>query len=122
MGNFVEPMSSTDFVMLLKHTFNVACLQCNELLKRSISRVAICGGSGSFMLNDAVKAGADAFITGEMHYHDYFDWEQKIQIAVMGHYQSEQYTTEVFQQILNKYCSEVPCYIAKTNTNPIIYL
>ena len=74
------------------------------------------------MLNDAVKAGADAFITGEMHYHDYFDWEQKIQIAVMGHYQSEQYTTEVFQQILNKYCSEVPCYIAKTNTNPIIYL
>ena len=122
MGNFVEPMSSTNFVMLLKHTFNVDCLHCNELLKRSISRVAICGGSGSFMLNDAVKAGADAFITGEMHYHDYFDWEQKIQIAVMGHYQSEQYTTEVFQQILNKHCSEVPCYIAETNTNPIIYL
>ena len=122
MGNFVEPMSSTDFVKLLKHTFNVDCLQCNELLNRSISRVAICGGSGSFMLNEAVKAGADAFITGEMHYHDYFDWEQKIQIAVMGHYQSEQYTTEVFQQILNKHCSEVPCYIAETNTNPIIYL
>lgn len=122
IGNFETPMAADDFVLLLKRTFDVECLQCNELLRRNISSVAICGGSGAFMLKEAVNAGADAFITGEMSYHDYFDWEQKIQIAVMGHYQSEQYTTEILQEIILQACPTVPCFIAQTNTNPIIYL
>ena len=67
-------------------------------------------------------AGADAFVTGEMHYHDYFDTEQKIQIAVLGHYQSEQYTTEIFKSIIENNCPGVPCFITKINTNPIIYI
>ena len=84
--------------------------------------VAICGGAGDFLLDDAVLAGADAFITGEMHYHVYFDHEQKIQICVIGHYQSEQYTTEIFRDIINKECPGLRTDIAETNTNPIVYI
>jgi putative NIF3 family GTP cyclohydrolase 1 type 2 len=84
--------------------------------------VALCGGAGDFLLDEAVAAGADAFITGEMHYHQYFGYEQKIQICVIGHYQSEQFTTEVFRDILMARCPDVRTEIAKTNTNPILYL
>ena len=117
-----EPATSADFVQMLKREFNVACVMCNELLHRLIRKVAICGGAGDFMLPDAVKAGADAFVTGEMHYHLYFDHEQKIQICIIGHYQSEQYTSEIFRDIIQKECPGVRTEITETNTNPIIYL
>ena len=106
---------------MLKEQFGVACVMCNELLERPIRKVAICGGAGDFMLPDAVAAGADAFVTGEMHYHVYFDHEQQIQICVIGHYQSEQYTSELFREIIQKECPDVRTCIAETCTNPILY-
>jgi putative NIF3 family GTP cyclohydrolase 1 type 2 len=84
--------------------------------------VAICGGAGDFGLGDAIAAGADAFVTGEMHYHVYFGHEQEIQICVIGHYQSEQFTSEIFKSIIEESCPQVPVSMATTNTNPIIYL
>ena len=122
VGEFAEPQAADDFIIAVKKAFGVECAMCNELLRRKISRVAICGGAGDFLLDEAVAAGADAFITGEMHYHQYFGYEQKIQICVIGHYQSEQYTTEVFREIIEKDCPDVACYIAETDTNPILYL
>ncbi|MDD7257050.1 MAG: Nif3-like dinuclear metal center hexameric protein [Prevotellaceae bacterium] len=122
IGIFDEPMAADDFVLMLKRTFDVECVQANQLLHRGIERVAVCGGAGAFMLPEAIKVGADAFVTGEMHYHDYFDHEQEIQIAVIGHYQSEQYTNEIFKEIIEKECEGVKCCLTKTNTNPIIYL
>ena len=107
---------------LVKERFQVACAQCNELLTRPIRRVAICGGAGDFLLDDAVEQGADAFITGEMHYHVFFGREQQIQICVIGHYQSEQYTSEIFRDIIRRECPGVRTEIAETNTNPIVYL
>ena len=95
---------------------------CNELLRRPVQKVAICGGAGDFLLDEAVKAGADAFITGEMHYHQYFGYEQQIQICVIGHYQSEQFTAEIFQEIMAQECPGIPTCIAETNTNPILYI
>jgi putative NIF3 family GTP cyclohydrolase 1 type 2 len=92
------------------------------LLQREISKVALCGGAGSFLLDDAIAMGADAFITGEMHYHEFFGHEQEIQIAVIGHYQSEKFTNEIFKSIIEKECEGVPCYLSVTNTNPIIYV
>ena len=93
----------------------------NELIRRKISRVALCGGAGDFLLQDAINAGADAFVTGEMHYHQYFGHEQEIQIAVIGHYQSEQFTTEIFKTIIEEQCEGVKCEISAIDTNPIIY-
>lgn len=122
IGTLPEPMAADDFVLMLKRTFDVECVMCNQLLRRKISRVAICGGAGSFLLDDAITAGADAFITGEMHYHEYFGHEQEIQIAVIGHYQSEQFTNEIFESIIKEKCPGVKTYLTKTNTNPIIYL
>ena len=74
------------------------------------------------MLDEAIKADADAFVTGEMHYHQYFGHEQEIQIAVIGHYQSEQFTNELFRDIIEKECPGVRCLLTKTNTNPIVYI
>ncbi|MCD8296870.1 MAG: Nif3-like dinuclear metal center hexameric protein [Prevotella sp.] len=122
IGSLSEPMSSRDFIEMLKSTFDVDCVQCNQLLRRKIEKVAVCGGAGAFLLTDAIANGADAFVTGEMHYHDYFGTEQAIQIAVIGHYQSEQYTNEIFKTIIEGRCLGVRAYLTKTNTNPIIYL
>lgn len=122
VGELDKPMESSDFVAMLKERFGVECVQCNELLRRKVMRVAICGGAGDFLLDDAVAAGADAFVTGEMHYHVYFGREQQIQICVIGHYQSEQYTSEIFKSIIEEQCPGVPALVAETRTNPIIYL
>ena len=82
----------------------------------------MCGGAGAFLLDEAIAAGADAFVTGEMHYHEFFGHEQQVQIAVIGHYQSEQFTSEIFLSIIREACPEVPCHITSIDTNPIIYL
>lgn len=121
MGEFENPISAEDFIQLLKTTFRVACVQSNEPLQRPIRSVALCGGAGAFLLETAKQAGADAFVTGEMHYHEFFGNEQAIQIAVIGHYQSEQFTTEIFRDIILRECPGVRCEIAETNTNPIQY-
>ena len=121
IGEFAQPMAADDFVIMLKQRFCTECVQCNELLRRPIKKVALCGGAGSFLIDDAIAAGADAFVTGEMHYHEYFGHEQQIQIAVIGHYQSEQYTNEIFKTIIEEKCMGVKCHLADTCTNPIIY-
>ena len=121
IGSFAEAMAADDFVLAVKKAFDVECAMCNELLRRPIKKVAICGGAGDFLLDEALKAGADAFITGEMHYHQYFGYEQRIQICVIGHYESEQFTSEIFREIIEKACPGVACQIAETNTNPIKY-
>lgn len=121
-GELAGTLAADDFVVMLKRTFDVECVQCNQLLRRPIKKIAVCGGSGSFLLDDAIAAGADAFVTGEMHYHEYFGHDQEIQIAVIGHYQSEQYTNEIFKSIITEACPGVKTYLTKTNTNPIIYL
>ena len=122
VGTLPAPMSAEDFVKMLKERFGVASVRANELLRRPVSRVALCGGAGSFMLGDALRAGADAFVTGEMGYHEFFGHEQQLQICVIGHYESEQFTTEIFRDIINRECPGVKTCIAETITNPIVYL
>ncbi len=121
IGEFKDPIMATEFMTLLKREFDVTCVQANQLLRRPIRRVAICGGAGAFLLPDAIREGADAFVTGEMHYHEYFGHEQEIQIAVIGHYQIEQYTNEIFREVIQRECKGVKCHLTKTNTNPIVY-
>ncbi len=122
IGTLPEEMTATDFIAKVKQTFGVKHAQCNQLLERPIRRVALCGGAGDFLIDDAIAAKADAFITGEMHYHVYFGHEQEIQICVIGHYESEQYTSEIFKSIIEEKCNGVPAIIAETCTNPVIYL
>jgi NGG1p interacting factor 3 NIF3 len=122
IGEVTKELAADDLILLLKKRFDVECVQCNQLLRRPIRTIAVCGGAGSFLLDNAIASGADAFITGEMHYHEYFGHDQEIQIAVIGHYQSEQYTSEIFKSIIEEQCAGVRCFITELNTNPIIYL
>jgi dinuclear metal center YbgI/SA1388 family protein len=122
VGELSRPMAALDFIGLVKKQFHCECVQCNQVLQRPVRNVAVCGGAGDFLLPDAVSLGADAFITGEMHYHQYFGYEQQIQICVIGHYQSEQYTAEIFRDIIQRECPGVRTEIAEANTNPIVYI
>ncbi|MBQ7514543.1 MAG: Nif3-like dinuclear metal center hexameric protein [Prevotella sp.] len=122
VGELPSALDARTFIELVKKLFSVQCAQCNALLERRIKKVAICGGAGDFLMPEAIGLGADAFITGEMHYHQYFGQEQQIQICVIGHYQSEQYTSEIFRDIIQKECPGVRTEIAETCTNPIVYL
>ncbi len=122
IGDFSDGIAADDLVLMLRERFCVESVQCNQLLRRPIRKVALCGGAGSFLLDAAIAAGADVFITGEMHYHEYFGHEQEIQICVIGHYQSEQFTSEIFQSIITENFPEARCFVSEINTNPIIYL
>ena len=117
-----DGIAADDLGLMLRERFQTECVQCNQLLRRPIRKVALCGGAGSFLLDAAIAAGADAFITGEMHYHEFFGHEQEIQICVIGHYQSEQFTSEIFRSIITEKCPGVKCEISENNTNPIIYM
>ena len=121
VGTFAKPLSANNFISLLKTRMEAQCVMTNELLKREIRKVAICGGAGSFMLDDAIAQGADAFVTGEMHYHEYFGHDQEIQIAVIGHYESEHFTNELFREIIERECKGVRCVMADSQKNPVRY-
>ena len=122
IGYLPASMESNLFLDKVKETFHCDCLMHNEPLEREISCVALCGGAGDFLLDEALVQEADAFLTGEMHYHRYFGMEQRIQIAVMGHYESEQYTTEIFEELLSDEFPTLPIYITEVDTNPVQYL
>ena len=122
VGELKTAVNAKEFVNRVKATFDVDCAMCNELLDRPVRKVALCGGAGDFLLTDAVAQGADAFITGEMHYHQYFGFEQKIQIVVIGHYQSEQYTINLLERLIAADWPNAKVVRTKHNTNPIKYL
>ena len=122
IGSLAKPESAEDVLRRIKAEFGVECLMHNALLTRPIRRVAVCGGSGAFLLGDAIAAGADLFLTGEMGYHEYFGHEGLIQIAVIGHYQSEKFTMNLFKNILGDACPQLPVHITRCCTNPISYL
>ncbi|MBR2379496.1 MAG: Nif3-like dinuclear metal center hexameric protein [Paraprevotella sp.] len=122
VGILPLPEDSLAFLQRIKAAFHIECMMHNELLQRPIQKVVICGGAGDFLLDEALAEQADAFLTGEMHYHFYFGHEQEIQIAVMGHYQSEQYTKEIFYSIIGEAFPELPVYMTTADTNPIKYL
>lgn len=122
VGQLAAPMAAPEFIQSVKEIFGVECAMCNSTLQRPVSKVALCGGAGDFLLSDAVACGADAFITGEMHYHQYFGMEQTIQIIVIGHYQSEQYTMHLLQRKLQEQFPQLRTAITSINTNPIQYI
>ena len=100
VGELEEPESELEFLKRIKKIFEVGCLKHNKLTGRLIQKVSLCGGAGAFLIPQAVRSGADVFITGEIKYHDYFGRETDILLAEIGHYESEQYTKEIFYSII----------------------
>jgi putative NIF3 family GTP cyclohydrolase 1 type 2 len=86
-----------------------------------ILRVAVCGGAGSFLIKNAITSKADAFLTGDLKYHQFFDAGEKILLCDIGHYESEQFTKELFYLLLKKKSSTFAVHLSKVITNPIKY-
>ena len=116
------PASEPDaaFLARVQRTFGVECLQHSALDGRQVRRVALCGGAGAFLLHDAVCAGADCFLSGEFHYHDYFE-NGGVLLAELGHYQSEQFTQDLLRDYLLESCPALEVVKTALDTNPIRY-
>lgn len=121
IGELKNEMEEMTFLKHLKTAMNTASVRYTKLLHKPIKKVAVCGGAGSFLLKDAVREGAQLFVTADFKYHQFFDAENKIVIADIGHYESEQFTKELFFELLNKRFSTFAIHLSRVNTNPINY-
>ena len=122
VGELPKAENEQDFLLRLKQLFGIRCIRHNRMDGRMIRRVALCGGAGGFLLPNAIAQGADVFLTGEMRYHDYFGHDNDLLIAEMGHYESEQYTIDIFAEVLGARFPELKIVKTSLNTNPINYL
>ena len=120
VGELPRPEKDADFLARVKRSFGVQCLRHSALDGREIRRVALCGGAGAFLLGDAVRAGADCFLSGEFHYHDYFE-NGGVLLAELGHYQSEQFTQDLLQAFLSTRFPGLEVVKTTLDTNPIQY-
>jgi putative NIF3 family GTP cyclohydrolase 1 type 2 len=122
LGELPAEEDELEFLRRVKALFGIQCIRHNQLCGHKIRRVALCGGAGGFLLSRAIELGADAFLTGEMRYHDYFGHEGELLIVEMGHYESEQYTIDLLAEVLSRHFPELKIVKTLHNTNPINYL
>ncbi len=121
-GHYSIPLAENDFVQMLKDKLNTPSIRCSPFTGRKISKVAVCGGSGNFLIQDAIRSGADAFVTGELKYHDYFLADGRILLIEAGHYETEQFTKELLYQIVKENFPTFALQISTISTNPVNYL
>ena len=121
VGNLPQPVAEKKFLQLLKETFNTGLIKHTAFLGKPVKKIAVCGGSGSFLLNKAIASGADVFVSGDFKYHQFFDAEDKIVIADIGHFESEQFTKELFYELLTKKFPTFAVHLSETVTNPVNY-
>lgn len=121
VGELDEGMEEEAFLKHLKERMMTGCVRHSDLLKKTVKRVAICGGAGRFLVKDAIKAGADVLVTADMKYHEFFDAEEKLLIADIGHYESEQFTVELLSEALRAEFPKFAILASELNTNPVNY-
>ena len=122
IGILPDPINSTEFLQSLKNKLNTSAIRHTEIIRENIKKVALCGGSGSFLLKDAIAHGADIFITGDFKYHEFFDAEGCLIIADVGHFESEQFTKELIYENLSEKFANIALHFTGVNTNPIFYI
>ncbi len=121
-GRMEEPSEEMEFLKTLKEVFSSPVIKHTGLLGGKVEKVAVCGGSGSTLLENAISVGADVFVSADFKYHQFFDADGRIVIADVGHFESEQFTVELFYDILTKKFPKFAVYQTEVNTNPINYL
>ena len=110
------------FLEKIKTVFAAGSVRHTSLLGKAVKRVALCGGAGGSFAGAALATGADVYLTGEARYHDLFNYDGKMLMAVIGHYESEQYTMEIFKEIISEAFPQLFIKVTDNNTNPIQYL
>jgi len=122
IGELNDQMTEVDFFKFVKETMNAKGIRHSKLLNKPIKKVAVLGGSGSFAIENAKNAGADIYITSDVKYHEFYKAENKLIIADIGHYESEQFTKNLLVDILTKKFPNFAIILSQKNTNPIYYL
>jgi dinuclear metal center YbgI/SA1388 family protein len=121
-GNLEQPMKGMEFLSFLKEKMKTPLVRHSPVNEdKMINKVAVCGGSGSFLTKAAIQSGADIFITGDIKYHEFFDADGKIVLADIGHYESEAFTKDLLYDLLIKKFNTFALHLSKAVTNPINY-
>jgi dinuclear metal center YbgI/SA1388 family protein len=121
IGELPQAMNEMNFLHYLNEKMQLSVIKYTALLGKPIKRVAVCGGVGSFLLGDAIANQADIFITADYKYHEFFDADNRIIIADIGHYESEHFTKELLVAYISKKFINFATYLSEVNTNPVKY-
>jgi putative NIF3 family GTP cyclohydrolase 1 type 2 len=122
VGELLSEEDELLFLQRVKEILKTDCIQHSPLTGRKVREIAICGGSGAFMLSEAIAYGADVFLTGEVKYNDFYDVEDKILLAVAGHYETEVCTKDIFFDVISEKFPTFAVQISSTNSNPVKYI
>jgi hypothetical protein len=120
-GSLPQPMEERAFLRFLKESFQLQVIRHTQLTGRPIQQVALCGGAGSFLIFNALHAKADIFISADIKYHEFFDANNRMVIADIGHFESEQYTVDILHDILLEKFPTFAVLKTAVNTNPVFY-
>jgi len=121
MGELDPAADETGFLKKLKEVFDLRIIKHTQLRNKPVSKVAVCGGAGSFLISSALTAGADFFITSDIKYHEFFDANDRMVITDIGHYESEQFTINLLQEFLEQKFPTFAVLKTEVNTNPVRY-
>ena len=121
IGSLPEPMTEKQVLELLKSVFGLSIIRHTELTGRPVQKLAFCGGAGSFLISSALAAGADMFVTSDLKYHDFFDAEERLLLADIGHFESEQFTINLLQEVLAQKFPTFAVLKTAIKTNPVQY-
>lgn len=122
IGEFENPMNEKDFLALVKDKMQADGIRHSAFLGKSIKKVAVLGGSGSFAIKSAIQADADAFLTADLKYHQFYEAENRLLLADIGHFESERYTKNYIVDFLRKKILNFAIILSEENTNPVKYL
>jgi dinuclear metal center YbgI/SA1388 family protein len=121
VGELEQAMDAEEFLYHLKEKMQAQVIRHTALTGKSIKKVAVCGGSGGFLLKQAIASGADIFITADYKYHEFFDADGRIIIADIGHFESEQFTQQLLYDLIHQRFADLPLRLTSVNTNPVKY-
>ena len=121
IGELPEPVTEEGFLHILKNAFELSVVRHTPLLGKRVQKVALCGGAGSFLTGRALAAGADVYVTADVKYHEFFDANDRLVIADIGHWESEQYTSELLVELLQAKFPTFAVLKSAINTNPVRY-
>jgi dinuclear metal center YbgI/SA1388 family protein len=122
IGILPQAVDAETFLNQVKEILQIGCIRHTNLKNKKVQKIALCGGSGSFLIKDAIYCNADIYMTGDIKYHDFFIPENRMILADIGHYESEQFTKELIYTFLKKKFTTFALFISGTNTNPVNYL
>lgn len=121
VGNLETPVPILEFLQQAKTALDAAGVRYTNPVSQKVQRIAVCGGSGSFLLEDAVRSGADVFLTADYKYHQFFDADGRIVIADVGHFESEQFTANLLAEYIQGKFPNFAVHLSKRRTNPVNY-